>query len=528
MERGRPGDAPDAWRNLAPKKHSPTIRLLITPLPRALARYGPYLLLAFVLADFGYSFWQYLQFPLDGDVAPIVWPTAAYAPVLHDPFGLRVLLHHDVYAAPNRFFAHFFLYEYFRHVPLWLQAFLSPIDSIYVACALVRLAVHVLLVYGLAVTASNCRNVLHGRFLLAAALTTPLLQASGYYGQMGIVDQSITYACFYALPMSLLLLFFLPFLLEALHGTPRRLSGLHYAGLAALAVVLAFNGPTVAATALLGCSGSLLVALYRRYLALPAAGPVWQRVWRALWAVPAGLLWPFAWIITLSLYSMYIGRNNSENLWATVPLAERYVRLAQGVYYQLMGNDLVTGDYRLASRFGLPLLLAALLLNAWLVRRWLPQPRRATVLLALRWLGIFALVYLLLLPLGGYRSYRAYVVRRDTILPILIGMAGLFTLSTYWLLSYLPPRSRLRYAGAVLVLLVVYTIADKHRLSNTNACERRLLSQLAQAPAPVVALPADCNLLDWQPLTDYPKSELNAQLLYHWRITKTKKLYYQQ
>ncbi|MDO7849671.1 hypothetical protein Q5H92_25130 [Hymenobacter sp. M29] len=448
--------------------------------------------------------------------------------MLHDPFGLRVLLHHEVYAAPNRFFAHFFLHEYFRHVPLWLQAFLSPINSVYVACALVKLAVHLLLVYGLAVAASNCSNVLNWRFLLAAVLTTPLLQASGYYGQMGIVDQSITYACFYALPMSLLLVFFLPFVRAALHGPPVRLSWPSYLALAALAVVLAFNGPTVAATALLVCSGSLPVAWHRRYAALPTAGALEPRAWRAFQEISPGLLWPFVWIIGLSLYSMYIGRNNSENLWATIPLAERYIRLAQGMVYQLVGSELVTGDYRLASRFGLPLLLGAVLLNAWLGRRWLPTPQRATVLSALKWLGVFALVYLLLLPLGGYRSYRAYVVRRDTILPITLGLVGLFTLSTYWLLVYLPPRGRLRYAGAVLVLLAVFTVADKHRISNTNAGERRLLSLLSQSEAPVVALPADCNLMDWQPLTDYRKSELNSRLFHHWRITKTRKLYYQR
>ncbi|MFD2718051.1 hypothetical protein ACFST9_04950 [Hymenobacter monticola] len=486
------------------------------------------MLLAFLLGDLAFSFWQYFQFPLDGDMAPIVGPDNNYASVLHDPFGLRALLHHEVYAATNRFFAHFCQLEYFRHVPLWLQAFLSPVDSLYTACALLRLACHTLLVYGLAAAVSNRNHVLNQRFLLAAALVTPLLQASGFYGQMGVVDQSISYACAYALPQSLLLLFFLPFLQAALHGAPPRVSALGYLSLAALAVVLAFNGPTVAATALLVCPAAVLALGYRRFAAQPRSLALGQRVARAVRALPTGQTALFAWLALLSLYSVYIGRFNSENLWAPLPLAERYVRLPLGVVYQIIGQEAVTGDYRLAGRFGLPLLLTFLFVNAWFISQRLPATQGRRVRVALRWLGLFALVYLLLLPLGGYREYRHYIVRRDTVLPVLIALLGGFALSTNFLLGQLRGAARWRYIGAVVVLLVVFTIADKHRLSNTNACERQLFAQLAAAPGPIVRLPATCSMIDWQPLTDYRQSELKGQLLAYWGIINEPKLYYQQ
>ena len=51
---------------------------------------------------------------------------------------------------------------------------------------------------------------------------------------------------------------------------------------------------------------------------------------------------------------------------------------------------------------------------------------------------------------------------------------------------------------------------------------------LAQSPGPVAHLPATCTMVDWQPLTDYRKSELNGEMLEYWGIIKTKKLYYQQ
>lgn len=479
-------------------------------------RYWSFILLSFLLADLGYSFWQYLQLPLDGDLAVIAWPSEMYTPVLHDPFGLRALLHHEMYAAPNRFFAHFFLYEYLRRVPLLLQPWLSPLDSVYMACALLKLAIHGLLLYVLAVAISNRRHVLSGPFLLVAALITPLLQTSGFSGQMGVIDWSITYAIFYALPATLLLLFLLPFVRAALHGQPVRLSGLGYAGLMGLAVWLAFNGPVVAATVLLLLPAALLLSWWRRLRRLSVAGLGLHGATRAAAALPAARVLLFGFFSLLCLYSLYLGRFNVENNWTDVPLAQRYALLPMGVFYQLTG------------KLGLPLLLLALLLNAWLVRRQLPTPQRAVVLGALKWLGIFALVYVLLLPLGGYRSYREDILRRDSILPILLGLIGCFALSSFYLLGQLPGAARRRYAAGIGALLAVFTIADKPRWRDYNACERELFATLAQSPAPVVRLPITCTMMDWQPLTDYRKSVLNGQLLAYWGIIPAPKRYYQQ
>lgn len=39
-----------------------------------------------------------------------------------------------------------------------------------------------------------------------------------------------------------------------------------------------------------------------------------------------------------------------------------------------------------------------------------------------KWIGVFSLFYILLLPLGGYRDYRPNVLRHDTILPITLSL----------------------------------------------------------------------------------------------------------
>ncbi|WP_426061102.1 hypothetical protein [Hymenobacter sp. B1770] len=481
-----------------------------------LKRHWHYLLLLFLLFDLGYSFWQYLQFPLDGDLALIVAPSEAYSQVLEDPLGLRVLLNNEVYTAPNRFFAHFFLFQYFHRVPLWLQQLLRPLDSVYAAAAVLKLAVHALLVYVLAVAIGNTRNVLSKPFLVPAVLITPLFQASGFNGQMGVIDYSITFVGFYALPISLLLLFFLPFVREALHGTPPRLSYLGYAGLLGLAVVLALNGPLIPAVALILCPAALLLGWYRRWVALPATKPWLKRAAAALGDLPKGKLLLFLFFSTLSLYSLYIGRNNAENVGLTVSLAERYARLPLGVYYLL------------TSKLGFPLLVFALLANAWLIKRRVEAPLGTKALQALKWLGLFAVIYTVLLPLGGYRPYREYIIRNDTILPVLIGLIGCFALSGYCLLLHLPPVARRRYAAALVAIAAFFTIADKPRSRDFNTCQRQQLALLAAAPEPIVRLSADCPVLNWRPSADYHDSEVPSSLLAHWGVTSTKKLYYQQ
>ena len=474
-----------------------------------------YLLLLFLVADLGYSLWQYLQFPLDGDLASLVWPSKGYTPVLHDPLGLRALLHHEMYPAPNRFFAHFFLFEYFHHVPRLLQSMLSPLDSVYAACALLKLAIHALLVYVLAVVISNSRNVLGRDFVLAAVLVTPLLQTSGYNGQMGVMEWAISYTAFYALPVSLLLLFFLPYARQALHDTPAHISALGYVGLLGLAVVLALNGPLIPAIVLIICPTVLLLNWRRHFLAQPRH-LAWAQRAAAVAGLPKAQLALFVAFSALSLYSLYIGRYNSENQWASISLGERYARLPLGVYYQL------------SSKLGLPLLLLLLLVNAWLIRRRISAPLGGRTLRALRWLALFSLVYILLLPLGGYRAYREYIIRRDTILPVLIGMMGCFALSAYCLLTYLPAPAR-RWYGAVMVAVgALFTVADKPRPSDFNACQRRQFTTLATSRESIVRLPADCPVLEWDPITDYRKSELGGNMLAYWGITQTPKRYYQK
>lgn len=474
-----------------------------------------YLLLLFVILDSVYSFWQHLHVALDGDMAAIILPGPWYQQVLEDPFGLRVLLKNEVYAAPNRFFAHQLMSSYFKTVPLLLQHWFSPIDSLYQACAWLKIAIQLLLIYLLGVYSSGSYRVLSKRFLLTAALIVPLFQTTGFNGQMGIIDKSITYTVFYALPLGLLLIFFLPFYRAAFRGTQLRLSGVGIVFLLLLAIVLSFNGPLVPGVVALVCPGALGLMAWHHFKARPDL-PAGSRLWRAVRSLPKSMVLVFGFISVLCLYSLYIGRNNAENLEGeTVPLLERYSRLPLGLYKQL------------ARRPGLPLLVLINLLNAYAIKRLPVTAEGKKLLTILQWLGWFALVYILLLPLGGYRPYRPNIVRRDVILPITLGLIYFYASSTYYLLRYLPTTYRPRYLMGIAVFLVTFTLLDRPTVGD-NTCERNLMNQLAQAPEKVVRLSAACSLMSWSNITNQTESEINAQLFYYWHITNEKKQYVQE
>jgi len=460
------------------------------------------LLILFVLAALGRAYLQYQQLTIDGDLAAIVLPADWYAPVLHDPFGWAVLSRGAVYAAPNRFFAHWLLSSYFRAVPLWLQRFTTPIASVYLAISLFKLATQALLLYLLALYAGATTDLRRLAPWLLMALLVPLFQTSGYNVQMGIIDHAVTYTAFYALPMALLLLWLLPFYRAAQRGAWAPLPWYRLVLLAALAVVLALNGPVVQGTVMV-----LLLVIAGYWWTQRAAAPLpWQ---------PALLL---GWLGLLCLYSLYLGRYNAENLAATLSLGERYQRLPLGIFKLL------------TVKIGLPLLVLAVLVNARLIRRVAPSPEGQRLLTLLRWLGLFIALYLLLLPLGGYRNYRPLILRRDTALPITLGVIIGYGATTYYLLRQLPAtRLRRWYVVGIGALSLLFLATDKlHIKGDNNACEQAALAELARAPAGVAHLPNTCLMLAWTPIADYHESATQAALLQHWRITWGLTLYDQQ
>lgn len=461
-----------------------------------------------VLADLGFTYAQNLRLTIDGDLAAIVVPRADYAAVLHDPLGLGVLLGNGWYAAPNRFFSHLLMREYCLRVPLALQAVASPITSVYASMALLNTLVQALLLYVLGWYASGTRRLGSLRLWVAMALLVPFFQITGYTGQMAIVDTSFTYNFFYAIPVLLLLVLLWPLYRAAWHRQPLRLPWPQLVAMLLLSVVLALSGPII--------GGAVLVLLVGMGLRL-----AWRRRAAAgqLRGLPGPALAVCGWLGAWCLYSLYIGRHNTENLAVVVPVLKRYQLVPYGVFDEL------------TMKLGLPLLVLACLLNAQILRRALPGvPEAAAIRRVLRWVGWFTLAYVALLPLGGYRPYRPLILRHDSIIPITIGLIAFYALSTSYLLRQLRGRALRCYGLGVAVVAFVFMYADRRIYPRQdNACERRALALLAQAGAqPVVQLPDSCTVMSWEPVLNPSETLTNAELLAHWGVTKGPKLYYYQ
>ncbi|WP_420461192.1 hypothetical protein [Neolewinella sp.] len=457
-----------------------------------------------LLVDTGYSAVQHYHQPIDGDVAWNLVPATEVDPILHDPLGLQTWRTGKTYPNPNRFFCHWGFRSYLLNLPVWLQHFVDPVRSVYLASALAKTAVQLLLLYLLTRSIVG-RQVLYALpFLGVALMLVPFFQASGYRSHLGIIDPSITYTFFYALPAALLLLFLLPFADHVYHRRPWKVSVLGCLLLALLGVVVCLSGPLNPGAVL------VLTAVAGGYLL--RKGPA--ATVNHLRSLPIALVLLWALMVALSIYSLWIGRYNSLGLVEELPLVERYALLPAGIYRQF------------TQKLAFPLLFGGLALNYILLRRTRGEAA-GRVLSLYTWVILFTGLYLLLLPLGGYREYRPYTLRYDTILPVTLALLLAYGAGSLRLLRTLRGHRRLGYGAVLLLIGLIFTNADRPEFGN-NACETAALYTLATSTRDTVPLPADCSVISWTTSSNPADSELNARLLVAWRITPTLKYFYNQ
>lgn len=466
----------------------------------------------FLLGDLTYSFVEYYFTPIDGDLTSGVAYNEHIQKIFDDPFGFKMLLTGDKHINPNRFFSHIFQKEYMEAVPLWLQNFTDPLTSVYLSCALLKMFVHLLFLFILGGMISGTYNILKKSFLIVTALLVPLIQVNGYWGHMGINDRATTYVFFFALPMVLLL----AFLTSVYRIAYRRVTikpGLPMFFISFIAaVVLPLSGPLVPGVVLIVCL--MVLVYYFQKLSKEAGLSFSGKMALVFLKIP---IWIYLFLIPIavvSLYSLFLGQFDSNLQELKIPVSERYLRLPIGIYYQV------------TQSLGVPLLLLIIAVNIFLIKRFTDSIDGKKIVETLHWIGLFSLIYLLLLPLGGYRPYRPNILRYDTFIPITIALIYFYGSSTYFLVNNLQGRS-LKYYGILLfALFAIYMNSDRIETEKYRF-ERQCIETLAKSPNEVTKLPATFNVMSWYPLTDPKQSESNTQMLTFWNITKEKKLYYQ-
>ncbi len=470
-------------------------------------------LILLLLADISYSFMQHFHMNLEGDMADGILQRSVHK-TLQDPLGIKVLLHDEEYANPNRFFSTWFMSKYFRSLPFIFQKWFSPIDSIYISCAFIKTLLQACIIFLISSFVAGVRPWFKKEMLVVALLITPLFQTYGYVGCMGIIDPSITYNFFYALPLAGLLLFFLPFYNALEKNKDFKFVACTKIALFLMAIILPLSGPLIPSVVLIVCPLIILKEGLSYYKETNMTSFI-QRWFISFNKIPKQLLFYFFFISIVSLYSLFIGMNNSINPTAALPLMQRYLRIPEGILGPL------------TLKWGLPVLLFMIALNAFIIKKFHYTLEGKMILQKLKWIGIFAGIYILLLPLGGYRMYRPNIIRYDTVMPITICFMFIYALSTLFIIKNIHPKYKKVYLFGICVFLFIFINADEPNF-NWNACERDALEKIAHSPEKIVLLENDCTVMAWERINDYHRTELNAELLNYWGVTNEKKLYYQK
>ena len=465
-------------------------------------------LIIFLIGDLTYSFLQYYHTPLFGDFEGGIVPSKDVQEIFNDPTGIKAIITNEKHVNPNRFFSHFFFMEYFRNVPILLQYFFNPITSVYFSCALAKIVVQVFLIYLLSTIISNEKNFLTHKFLLVAVLITPLFQTYGYWSRMGIMDKSTAYTFFYAVPLVFLVLFLKPFYYKLYHLDSKPFGNkLYY--LIPLVFILPLSGPLIPGVILI--FSALLFFYYiidfrkRNNLSLKSISLLIKEI-------PENVLFLIIPVGFLSLYSLFLGFYDSNYGSESIPLMERYLKLPVGIFSQITHS------------LGFPLMLTIIGINLFIIHKKFKTNEAEKIIRTVKWIGLFSAIYILLLPLGGYRPYRPNIIRYDTFMPLTICLFFVLGATTYFLYGKMKSK---KYWGFIIVSMLIYTLSDISKLDE-NKCEKQALNDISNSPEKVVELSNDCNIMSWSKMTGYKESELKSELLLFWNITDEKKLFYQK
>jgi hypothetical protein len=458
-----------------------------------------------IVADLVFSFFQYYGTPLFGDIESGVLPDKYVQQIIDDPFGFRMLKTGEKHVNPNRFFSHVMFMEYFRHMPIWLQKFSNPISSVYLSAAFIKIVIQILFILMIAGFVSKTGKIFSEKFLLSAILITPLFQSYGFWSRMGINDKSIAYTFFYAVPLIFLMLFL--FLVFHSLQPKNKFSWRKFLYLSPFIIVLPFSGPLVPGVILIVTLLAVIQFIIKNHHNIIGTSSFF-RTFPILFYL---ILLP---ICLLSIYSLFLGLFDLNYSNETLSLGERFLRLPAGLYSQVFHS------------LGFPLMLITILVNYFILKKFQTEESKKLIQILL-WITIFSLLYILLLPFGGYRPYRENIIRYDTFMPVNTALFYYFTASGYFIIKYLEGKKREKYVLLIAIVLLIFSIADIKGL-NKNKCEKAALQKMSKTNEKIVALPNNCYVLSWENIYDYQQSENKAELIFLWRITSEKKLFYNE
>jgi hypothetical protein len=452
-------------------------------------------LVLFLAYDILSSAYLYYHLNIDGDITKIVTPILWYKDVLHDPFGIKAVTQHVEYGGAGRFMAHVSPLLWFKCVFNFIYSVIkNPIVSIYICSSLFVTIIHLSLLFIMNrfVNANLKFNFNH--FLVLLCLTSSFIQYNRFYDSFGLIDRSISYVFFYIFPILLLAFYYSIFYIKYQLGN-FRINIFTHVLLILLSIFLAFSGPLIQPIVFIVSMLCLFAYLFFK------EDKKFKR-----FIQHKNILFHFIFMLAICLYAFYVARFNSEKNFE-VSLLERYILLVKGIIHICTLNVSIL------------IVLMFLSINLYFVNK-LDNNNKFKI--QLFWIVLFIVAYLSLLPLGGYRPYRPYILRYDTLIPVTLLIVYLVVYSTILILNQSPSLYFSKYYIIVPLLFIAFmTIADKKIATKENACQHSSLYALNKNKKDTVLyISRECNLGTWQvsDLDDPYTQEMLTTLFKKWHV----------
>ena len=476
------------------------------------------ILLLFILLGLARSFRHYYVARLDGDIAESVLPYPPIQKIFDDPVGIKTIINNDKHQGPNRFFSHYFLHKTFRILPQFLQNFTEPIESVYLTAAVAKIMMQILILFLFVMIINGKLKIFSLSFIGTAAFLIPFFHTNGKYlaHEIGILDNSVSYCFFYALPLIFLLIYYLPIFYERIHHKKIKMNWFLILLWFMIAIMACFSGPLNAPVILI-TNFLLFLHLFYRNWKTHIVTSFYLRIKICIQKIDKRFylfLFPIAF---LALYSSFLGTYNNVYADVQLSLIERYRVLPKGIF-----KSFTTVSYII--------FLVILLSNYLIVSLKYKQDSQAKIIFGLyRFLIVFSVLYIILLPLGGYRPYRPLILRYDTIIPITVLSIITICYTSIFILKKLKTEKskyylKFVYPSVFLIILCFFLIRNKTYFH--NECEKPSLYIIANAQEDTVVLYNDCRVVGWEPIYNPEESRNYGELLYLWNITDKPKLYY--
>jgi hypothetical protein len=400
---------------------------------------------------------------------------------------------------PNRYYSHLAFRSYFRNVPFFVQKFTNPIDSVYIASAIAKIVIQIVFIVVLTLMVIKFLGKFEMLFLTIPILIIPFFQTNGAVETIGIIDPSITYNFFYSLPL-LFFLIYLGLFFWVLNNFNNKYKYVVIGLLLILVLIIPFSGPLIAPLmAIFSMIILLLRVLNYEIVKSEILKSYDLKNFIIIFSITS---------LLISIYSIFLGTYNSIGSFSDVTLSEQYNRLFLGIHHYFIERD------------ELQALILFTLFNSIIIRLFFYE-KFGKIIVSIYLLFLFFIcIYILLLPFGGYRDYRPFILRYDILMPLTVGLVLFFAFSVVFIIK----NSKMYKLKFVFLIIVFYYLIDLHKKDlidfQSNKCQIEALEELANSNSTKVDLFYECEVLSWGRVNKYEDAYYIGKLLFFWNITK--------